>query len=361
MLWKWFSIIIWMSLLVRVTDMQTTDIGNHEELQGTILFSRLNCTGAVGTYTDPGDIYTLDLANNRRVRLSEDNLCCATSWSPDGSRILVHQVHANGLRPPTLWIIDDNIHSRFSLAIPGNLLPDAGEWLPDGSQIIFWANNTQAEFRQPRWAIYSAPLNGESIVRLTQPTTSGNALTISPDGSQIAFEQEGNLYLMSLQDGEPYFVELPFQNIRQLAWSPDGSRIAINVNYSEIYSITPAGDDVRLHVADMETISQMRWSPNRPEPLFIGGADSDSEATLGIIHLETNVIEVLRVNEGLLTSISNIISARWSPNGAYFALSASVQEEHTSREYDIHIVDRNLSQIQRLTHTTEPNVVVDWK
>jgi Tol biopolymer transport system component len=174
-------------------------------------------------------------------------------WSPDGSRIVIHdkaQAQAYILTP-------DGTDQRV---LVGGLEPD---WSPDGNDIA-----------------YVAPVGGPAAVRLIHPDGTGDRpLTApgadetdtdpawSPDGSQVAFVRLGRGADSSVTSARAYLVGRDGTNEHQLAalpigsfhpaWAADGVHLAY-VGSTGAYVMNADGSG--LHLLSTEGATAL-WRP----------------------------------------------------------------------------------------------------
>ncbi len=126
-----------------------------------------------------------------------------------------------------------------------------------------------------RMRLFVRQLNGERIIPLAEESPGSHRWPQwSPDGSRIAFQTRGGVFVVPSLGGAPRrLVELPpdFSAVVGFAWSPDGQAIAYAVaprgsGASSLYVQPVDGGDAAL-VASLETspsrgIHSPRWSPD---------------------------------------------------------------------------------------------------
>ena len=251
-----------------------------------------------------------------------------------------------------------------ALNIPSRFDPLTFRWSSDGKRIIFRARDTQAEQGQPRWAIYDVPANGGSTHHLTEPFSSpGQGLTLSPDGSQIAFSYDRTLYTIPADGGEPHAIDVPLQTGATLTFSPDGSQFADLASGSDgkgLYVFTRDSNSVRPLVTDMGSIRSFKWSPDSSELLFTTNEINGYPSALGIVNVETNVVDTYEVGQGVLESLNAVTAAVWSLDGTQIAISGRFRgnDPYTTNLY---LLNRKMTQIQRLTPLEVSDSVVQWR
>jgi tricorn protease-like protein len=89
---------------------------------------------------------------------------------------------------------------------------------------------------------------------------------VSPDGSRIAFDMLGDIYVMPITGGTPTRIAEGLAYEQQPRWSPDGSRIAFVSDRGggdNIWIMRADGSDKKqLTKEDFRLLNQPSWSPD---------------------------------------------------------------------------------------------------
>lgn len=142
------------------------------------------------------------------------------AYSPDGTLVAF-------ARDGDLWLANSDGTGRRRLLSTPNTAESGPSWLPDGSAIV-----------------YTAEVNGARQIRVVALPTGGTSTRLAPSAAEeysAAASRQGRLAFVSTRNGTPaVFVAaangsspvafdttaLPYSDVHDLAWSPDGTRLA---------------------------------------------------------------------------------------------------------------------------------------
>jgi Tol biopolymer transport system component len=185
-------------------------------------------------------------------------------WSPDGTRVVF-------IADNRISVIDVDTGELQTLpATPGGQ-PIGPQWAPDGQSIAF----VDALASGDGSGIYVLSLGDESIEVVTEEG-SGDLITWSPDGSEIAFTRDKS------DEANIWAVDVTTHELRQIgdsgfeydpAWSPDGSTIAYFGGQIWIVNADGSGQPRQVTDCSCEAFNP-HWSPDGSWIVFYSDQNS---------------------------------------------------------------------------------------
>jgi len=191
--------------------------------------------------------------------------------SPDGQRIVFQgkrEVEGDGLF--VMMCVTGQL-ARVTAA--GTARPSGPTWSPDGQQIAFVQEG----------AIFVTRADGSNVRKIEGLPTPSSGPAWSPDGQQIAFTSMGDL------TWEIFAVDLGSGHVRQLThtteprtssqapeWSPDGSKIAFDRTRDgnfDIYVMNSDGTGIVQLTHDPGDAARPAWSPDGRSIVFHSTGD----------------------------------------------------------------------------------------
>lgn len=209
-----------------------------------------------------------------RVVLQEGGTWFATDFSRDGRKLLVMRtVSINESYPGELDLATGKLE-MFPVD-GGKAAFGPFRYAPDGKG-AYYTSDEGTEFRTLR---YHAPGMAEPVMLSENIPWDVTGFDIADDGKHLVFATNedgiGKLHLRTLPDHrEVALPELPVGVIGGIAFSPDGTRIALTLN-----TATSPSD---VHVIDIATKSLTRWTQSE-----VGGLDTSRFVAPSLIRYES--------------------------------------------------------------------------
>ena len=233
---------------------------------------------------------------------------------------------------------------------------------PDGSEVAFSWN------RSGTFEIFSAPLDGERIFQLTEANERSVWPRWSPDAKQIAFlrdrggDERLDIWLVD-RDGEHErnLTNEPGVMHRDIAWSPDGTKL--------VYTANVGAKGFAIHVIDVTTGAKRalsdgsrddmepRWSPDGTLLVFWSRReDVRTNADLYVVATSGGDATRLETRGGI---DGESLDPRWSPDGTRISFTTDTRGRH---EVAIAIyAEREIGRIERMTESIHDEYGAVWR
>lgn len=233
---------------------------------------QLSPDGKLLLYARPNDVssdlFLRDINTLRDTKLTSGNAYeCEAAFSPDGRKIAFVRED-----PKTtfgnLWILD--IQSRTEVQLTKSLADEGSPaFSPDGSQVVFWRSvedlRSRVGARNARELIV-IEVADRSEARITNNTVEDVFPKFSPDGSQLAFSRNNEIFTMSIETLD----ELNFGHGIQPSFLVDGRQIVcVSGKYGREINLIDVQDRTRSIILSSDfQVSYPSITPDRSQLIY---------------------------------------------------------------------------------------------
>ncbi|WP_297696753.1 DUF2341 domain-containing protein, partial [uncultured Eudoraea sp.] len=231
----------------------------------------------------------------------------------------------------------------------------------DNSRVVYAHNGSETVADSFGFSVDDGQGNyasGPSIVgigpltNVTNGISNARAPDYSPDGSQVVFSRNNDIYIMNADGSGQTPLVTAVGGDFQAVWSPDGSQIAFTSNRdgnNEIYIIDADGNNETRITTTTNLVSDSApaWSPDSSKIAFTSDSDGDKE--IWVMDADGNNLVQLTTDGGVDGGAS------WSPDG-----SKIVFQSTRNGNYDIYVMDANGANQTQLTSDAGLDALGDW-
>lgn len=178
-----------------------------------------------GSLVEERSVWVVDLATGDAVQIGIADNVSTPSWSPDG-QFLVYRVEEGRRSSIRIASSDGSVEQQVGDPAPSGTTYFSPSISPDGTRIAYGLG-TDATFD-----LFSMAIDGSDVAQLTEDGK-GYEVAWSPDGSRIAFTRQedamqSDIYLMDADGRQVRALTHGGKNETNLepVWSPDGAFIA---------------------------------------------------------------------------------------------------------------------------------------
>ena len=241
-------------------------------------------TGEVRTIVETDEI--IDCPDTKRCR----SFVREAEWSADGRWLAFEVTHANLDGPPIgpcaptvgVWVTNA-LGELGQLTTPCDApAPDAveevWEWSPVGSRLAYARVDGKTDelfVIDPSDGSQTSLGTADIEPRNGTAASRGWALEWSPDGTRIAHVDGDSVYAVDADGGEPSLLADSFEEIIEIAWSPDGTHILVHdQGRYRIQVMNADGSDLHVVLEGEDACCSTEWSPDGDRILYMLSIDS---------------------------------------------------------------------------------------
>ncbi|MEG4520906.1 MULTISPECIES: DPP IV N-terminal domain-containing protein [unclassified Microcoleus] len=277
-------------------------------------------------------------------------------WSPNGERLAfvsgdtdIYTVNADGSRLTKQFAGDACKAANFEIA-----------WFSNSQKLVFARScdgfTSDAPGSQSLYTSDTSGIKGTKVVRNLEvggyppKTEISSEFYLSPDGQQVAFVKDKNIYKMNADgSGMTKLTKSPGEYVSggsELVWSPDRTKIAFLFGAypkQQIYTINADGTNLKNLTNNQQNEVynvNMFWSPDSSHIAYYYNKPGDSSGEQQDIYL----LEINRRTANNLTQKPrNYNEISWSPDGKVIAFVAG--EFNNQKLYTINADGNQLNQL----------------
>jgi Tol biopolymer transport system component len=155
-------------------------------------------------------------------------------------------------------------------------------------------------------------------------TTQASSLVWSPEGSRIAYVDGSSVYAVDVGGGERSLLADSFEDVIDIAWSPDGTQIMVHDRGRyRIQVMNADGSDLHVLLQGEDACCETAWSPNGDRIVYmlsIVGRAATGTFSSEVWTVAPDGSNPIRVFDGNRCSETNVDALPvWAPNGTQVA------------------------------------------
>ncbi|GAA1888838.1 WD40 repeat domain-containing protein [Actinomadura bangladeshensis] len=263
----------------------------HDDTVRTAAWSPDGTRLASGSYDRTARVWDVATGRSAPVLTGHGDIVWGVAWSPDGARLAT----ASHDRTIRLWSAAEGTELAVFRG-HGEALR-AVAWSPDGARLASGSNDRTVRFWDADRAAELAVLRGHERAVSAVDWSAGGIVSASHDGTARIWA-----------DGGPRVLRGHTDEIWDVAWSPDGTRLATASRDRTVRVWTADGAQESVLSEHADRVRAVAWSPDGTRL-----ASASDDRTIRLQDRDGSAPLVLRGHEDTVRAVS------WSPDGERIA------------------------------------------
>jgi WD40 repeat protein len=308
--------------------------------EGSTVTVRWSPNGEFIAFVDSdGKVHLIDVASATELAVWNMSLY-QIEWNFDGTKLLGIHSHTEGSR----LIVWDSvlIEEVAELRIPNSAIGNNVLWNPSRNLIAIAAEEL---------ILWDVESDEQTII----PIPSHDELLTfawSPDGQSLAIGTDRHLLIANLETDEQLSFDYR-QGVRQLVWSPQGDRLAVNLDGGpnhDVQILNTSNWQLEMQLSHTANVYTILWDTSG-QYLLTRSFDSDDAALRGWDMRTGNLINTIYEH----FRIPNEPNIAWSPDSSQIALNPFPYSAKFA-----FILDAQTSLISQIVRTENMIMGLDW-
>ncbi|MFA1538517.1 nSTAND1 domain-containing NTPase [Actinomadura monticuli] len=269
------------------TGRQTARLDGHDDTVRTAVWSPDGARLASGSYDRTARVWDAATGGAGPVLSGHGDIVWAVAWSPDGARL------ATGSHDRTIRLWSAAEGTELAVFRGHGEALRAVAWSPDGARLASGSNDRTVRFWDAERAAEVEVLRGHERAVAAVDWSAGGIASASHDGTVRVHAGDGPRVLRGHTD-----------EVWDVAWSPDGTRIATasRDRTARVWTADGAQESVLAEHGDW--VRAVAWSPDGARL-----ASASDDRTIRLQNPDGSAPLVLRGHEDTVRAVS------WSPGG----------------------------------------------
>lgn len=187
------------------------------------------------------------------------------TWSPDDVDIAFDSDRSGN---PDLWVMP-SAGGAVTRITTNPLFDRQADWSPDGTKLAY---SSRVDAQNPNGDIWLIPPTGGTPTLLaSDPATDDRLPAWSPDGLQIAYAKDADLYVVPSSGGTPVQITSGAASDLHPTWSADGTKIAFTSDRSgnnDVWVVPASGGTATQLTTDPADDNTPDWSTDGVRIVF---------------------------------------------------------------------------------------------